>query len=103
MSEGLICPNSGEPCDYLSFCASRKEALEEGGDMATVLAQYTPEEISEALNDAGFCANRRIEALADVAESDDVTPEVASEAIMIAARTLAARDMFPTPDPTEAA
>jgi hypothetical protein len=97
MSE-FICPKSGESCEFYHYCASRKETLEAIDEGADWLAGSLPEPIAEAMN-TGFCANERIEALADVAERSDIPHHLATNAVMLAAQLQRQRDMFPTATP----
>jgi hypothetical protein len=102
MSE-LICPRSGEPCQFLSYCDSKRETLE-SGDTTGKLAEKSglPEEIAEAL-DVGFCADERIAALAGLADRSDVShPITIATATMMAAQINGDKRLFPTPDPAEA-
>lgn len=102
----LVCPRTGEVCASAEFCGMRKDyedAVRETGWrlLDDVLGRKVlPAEVVDALDEAGFCADSRIEALEDLAEQSGHDYRLETTAATLAERMAQAREEFVPPDPS---
>lgn len=93
----LLCPNTGEMCQYTSYCRAAKDASESedeifGGPAVSVLN----ERVREA-SQSSYCSDKRILALGEIAYGADANTEVGDQALDLADSIAFARMLFLKP------
>lgn len=62
----LICPNSGEACEFAQYCGNAKEAFDAGEEFGVFKVEHLLADSVRQANKASFCADERIAALGAV-------------------------------------